>query len=387
MSLFIDTAFDSLIKYKEELCGDHVEIRKNEKCTIVVLADGLGSGVKANILATLTATIAATMLEQGAGLMAVVETLSQTLPKCKVRNLAYSTFTILQFFNTGELKIIEFDNPQVIVVRDGIPFDLDREKLVFQEQVICESNINIQIGDMIVCISDGIEHAGIGGILNFGWQWDDILKYVLVNYPRCNTAKEMSGALTKRSNDLYNAMPGDDSTAVVVKIREPEIVTLFSGPPKDIEKDKEICRMLKESKGKKIVCGGTAANIVARESGEEIITDLSTISKRLPPVGCLKGIDLVTEGVLTITEANNLIRLYKKNYITAKELKADNGAAKLADMLINHCTHFNVIMGNAVNPAHQNPAFPEEFGIKWHALDQLIKEMRDLGKVVSVQYI
>ncbi|MBC3795701.1 SpoIIE family protein phosphatase [Acetobacterium tundrae] len=387
MSLFMDIAHDSVNKVHEELCGDNVEIRINDESIIVVLADGLGSGVKANILATMTSTITATMLEEKMGIMDVLETLEETLPKCKVRNLAYSTFTIVQVFRNRTAYILEFDNPPLIFIRDGEIIELDRKPIQFQEKSVFETTIKIEKDDILAFFSDGVIHAGIGNLLNFGWQWEEASDYILARTYENKNAKEISMALIDTCYNLYGEEPGDDTTAVVIRAEERSYLTIFSGPPLDKSKDAEVKRLLDKARGKKIICGGTAGNIVSREYGEEIEIDLSTISDRVPPVGYMKGVDLVTEGVLTIRETVHLLKEYLNNRCGHEIFEAKNGASMLANYLINKCTTIDIIMGNSINPDHQNPDFPEELTTKWRITQELIDLLRCFNKEVNIVYV
>ena len=350
MSLFMDIAHDSVNKVHQELCGDNVEIRINDESVIVVLADGLGSGVKANILATLTSTIAATMLAEKMSIMDVLETLEVTLPKCQVRKLAYSTFTIVQVFRNRMAYILEFDNPPLVFIRDGEIIELDRKPIQFQEKSVFETTIKIEKDDIMAFFSDGVIHAGLGSFLNFGWQWEEASDYLLARTYENKNAKEISMALVDTCYQLYGEEPGDDTTVVVMRAEERKYLTIFSGPPLDKSKDAEVKRLLDKARGKKIVCGGTAGNIVSREYGEEVDIDLSTISERVPPVGYMKSVDLVTEGVLTIRETVRLLNEYRQNHCGHEIFEAHNGASMLADYLINKCTTIDIIMGNSINP-------------------------------------
>ena len=105
--LIPDAGYVSLNKFGEQLCGDHVEIVENENSTIVVLADGLGSGVKASILSTLTSTIISTMLAAGLDIRDAVETIADTLPICSERKTAFSTFTIIRLEDNAHADIIQ----------------------------------------------------------------------------------------------------------------------------------------------------------------------------------------------------------------------------------------------------------------------------------------
>ena len=387
MPLFMDIANDSVNKVHEELCGDNVEVRINDESVIVVLADGLGSGVKANILATLTSTIAATMLEEKMGIMDVLETLEATLPKCSVRKLAYSTFTIVQVFRSRMAYILEFDNPPLVFIRDGEIIELDRKEIEFQGKSVYETTMEIEKGDIMAFFSDGVIHAGIGNLLNFGWQWEEAADYLLARSYENKKAKDISMALVDTCYNLYGEEPGDDTTVAVIKVEERKYVTMFSGPPLDMEKDAEIKRLMERGRGKKVICGGTAANIIAREYGEEVVVDFKTMSDRVPPIARIKGIDLVTEGVLTMQETIRICDDYIHNRVGREIFQENNGASMLANMLFNEATTIDLIMGNSINPAHQNPDFPEELTTKWRVTQKLIDMLRYFNKEVNIIYV
>ncbi len=381
---FIDIAVDSLNKKNEELCGDHVEITQNEYSKIIVLSDGLGSGVKANILSTLTSNIASTMLRLGSNIFEVLETLEKTLPECKVRGLAYSTFTIIQIFEDKRVYIVEFDNPKVVYIRDGELLPLEQVELNFKGKKVIEYKAKYQNGDLISCFSDGVVHTGIGKHIYLGWQWDEVVKVLKTKSRKSKTAKEITKDIIDICNVFSDYEPGDDTTCLVVKIRDVEKVTLFSGPPKEKELDHSIVKDLMMSAGKKVVCGGTAANICSRELNEEIETNFDFSFPNIPPYAKIKGIDLVTEGVLTINETINILEDFLKEDFNNARLLDDNGAAKLASIIIKECTHLEVLIGNSINPAHQNPFFPDDLNIKWKSTLGLIEVAKKLGKEVTV---
>lgn len=381
---FIDIAVDSLNKQNEELCGDHVEITQNDYSKIIVLSDGLGSGVKANILSTLTSNIASTMLRLGSNIFEVLETLEKTLPTCKVRGLAYSTFTIIQLFKNKDVYIVEFDNPKTVYIRNGELLELEKNEISFKGKRVKEYKTKYQNGDLISCFSDGVIHTGIGKYIYLGWQWNEVVKVLKTKSAKSKTAKEISKEIIDICNVFSDYQPGDDTTCLVVKIRDVEKITLFSGPPKDKELDDTVVSDLMRSNGKKVVCGGTAANICSRELDREIETNMEHLDPNIPPYAKIKGIDLVTEGVLTINETIRILKAYMLPGFDESILQNDNGASLLASLIIRECTHLDVLIGNTINPAHQNPFFPDDLNIKWKSTLGLIETVKQMGKEVNV---
>ena len=209
MSLFVEVASHSLNKYGEELCGDMVEIVRLSDCTIIVLADGLGSGVKANILSTLTSKIAATMLKEGANLYDTVDTIVNTLPICKVRNIAYSTFTLIKIYNNGDAYIAEYDSPPIFIIRNNKYLDFPKKEIIIDSKRVLESNIKLKPGDLLTVVSDGVIHAGLGEILNLGWQWGNVKDYLERRSHQNISAQFIAKDLLEVCFDLYAGKPGD----------------------------------------------------------------------------------------------------------------------------------------------------------------------------------
>lgn len=390
MNRFIDISYDSINKYEEELCGDKVEIIHTDDGVIIVLADGLGSGVKANILATLTSKIAATMLREGSTIYETVSTITETLPVCKVRKLAYSTFTIMKIYKNGKVYIVECDNPPIFFLRKNKILDIEKKDKNINGKLIKESEFMLEKGDILTAVSDGVIHAGVGEVLNLGWRWEHVAEYIEKLAKEEKSSKNISKGIINACKNLYANKPGDDTTVVTVKIREPKIVNIFTGPPKNKDNDKIVIREFMNNRGKKIVCGGTAAKITARELGEKLNTSIDYIDKEVPPIATIKGIDLVTEGVLTLSKVLEKIRCFSSSYCeeyTIYNIQKKDGASMLAKCLIEECTHLNIWMGKAINPAHQNPDFPIDLSIKVNVVEEIIDLMKKLGKEVSLKYI
>lgn len=389
MELYVEVDNESLNKYNEELCGDTVSIQRNKDSVIIVLADGLGSGVKANILSTLTSTIISTMLRDGSTLEDAVDTITHTLPVCKVRKLAYSTFTILQIFNDASAYLVEFDSPPLFFIRDGKSHSIERNTRILNGKTIKEAHFNVQADDCFVMVSDGVIHAGVGGILNLGWQWRNVENYLEKICKKEKNAISISKLLITACNGLYMDKPGDDTTAVTVKLREPCHVVMLTGPPQNPEMDKLVVDEFINHKGKKIACGGTTANMIARETGRKMVLNLDYPDKNIPPTAHIQGIDLVTEGIITLTKTVEKIKrcaLKKESYKGLLSLNQDDGASQLSSILLEDCTHLKILVGKAVNPAHQNPNLPINFSVKLKLIEELVKYLKSMGKIVEVEY-
>ena len=392
MAITVDVAYKSLNKFTEVLCGDKVELLKTEDSNIMILADGMGSGVKANILATLTSKILGTMFLNGATLEECVETIVETLPICKVRQVAYSTFSILQVFHSGAAYLVEFDNPSCIFIRNGKLVPIPQNIREVQGKKINEYRFQVQRGDALILMSDGTVHAGVGQLLNFGWLWEDIAKYAVKQYALTISAMRLAAAICQACDELYQYRPGDDTTVACMRIINAKPVHLMTCPAQDPSMDEEMVRsfMSGDDSTKRIVCGGTSATIVSRILKKRLDVSMDYVDPDIPPIAYMDGIELVTEGVLTLNRVVQLLRRYVKNETVSEdfflELDKPNGASMVAKMLIEDCTELHLYVGKAINSAYQNPGLPFDLGIRQNLVEQLKTVVEEMGKQVTVTY-
>lgn len=387
-NLCIDAGYLSVNKYKEQLCGDHVDmIEQGENSLIMVLADGLGSGVKASILSTLTSKIISTMMANNMSIEDCVATVASTLPVCEKRGIAYSTFTILHIIDSSIVELIQYDNPRVIMLRDGKNYEYDYIEMNIGGKKILKSKVKLKRNDSLIAMSDGAIYAGVGQALNFGWQRENIIDYAEAVYDEKSTAKVLSTLILEECVRLYGNTPGDDTTIAAIRIRKREAVNLIIGPPANPQDANKMMALFFAKDGKHIVCGGTTSSIAANYLGKPLITSLDYIDSEIPPTSKLEGVDLVTEGVITI----NRVLEFAKSYLSDNEcynewsIKGD-GASLIAHLLFEEATDINFYVGRAINPAHQNPNLPINFSIKMHLIEELSECLKKMGKRINVSY-
>lgn len=388
-NLITEVGYLSINHDGEELCGDHVQLinNKQSRTTTLVLADGLGSGVKANILSTLTSEILSTMIANNLPIDECVKTIMETLPVCKVRGVAYSTFTIIHILDSRQAIIYNYDNPQPFLIRKGKYRPLDWSSQIIDEKTISFASIYLVEGDTFFLMSDGVIHAGIGATLNFGWDIMSVIDYAEGLFDEKYSAKSLATYLISHVNDLYNGHPGDDATVAAIKIRPRKQVNLMIGPASNREDDEKMLSLFFAKEGKHIVCGGTTSHVVANYLKKELEFPLDYIDKEIPPTAKIEGVDLVTEGVITINKvlqyADNVFK-DNSDYFTWS-FKQD-GASQIARLLFEEATDINFFVGCAINPAHQQDGIPINFNTKMQLVDELSKALKKMNKSIKVSY-
>jgi hypothetical protein len=354
---------------------------------IAALSDGLGSGVKANLLASMTTTMALKFVANNMEIGRSAKIIMSALPVCRVRKISYATFSIMDASLSGSVRIIEMGNPPALLFRDGKAYQMKSEKLEepnWKNRSMNISSLEALPHDRVVIFSDGVSQAGMGSEkYRLGWRTEGCMEFVeeiLSDTPEISSHDLAAIIIRAAVNKDPGHLPHDDMTCAVAHFRKPEKLLLFTGPPFSQEKDAECARMLKSFEGKKVICGGTTAEIVGRELEKEIVMDVRTLKDDLPPISTMEGVDLVTEGIFTLTKT---VRLLEDENLNG----ANGAAARLIDELLA-ADVIEFLVGSRINEAHQDPNLPIDLELRRNIIRRMEKVLKEKYlKEVKVKFV
>ena len=388
---FIEVDFFQKNKAGNVVCGDSFMSQKlkGEGRIISVLSDGLGSGIKACVLSTLTATMAMHFTAMNESIFQTSKSIMNTLPRDMVRKISYSTFCICDIDCFANVKIIEYETPAYYLYRGGRFLDIPKQKIPVERDdlentFLWISEFKLEKEDRIIFFSDGVSQSGMGSAsMPFGWE-DGAKTYIagLIEHRGDISAKELAHKIVSQAekNDGYSLK--DDTSCCVIYMRKPRNLLVCTGPPYDEKNDKYLANQVKEFQGKKILCGGTTATIISRELGAHMEVDMNIIDKELPPISHMKGIDLVTEGILTLGKVERILSAGD-----TEGLKEPGPAEMVVRMLLNS-DKITLLVGTRINIAHQDPNLPVELEIRRNVVKKIkyLLETKYL-KDVEIRYI
>lgn len=348
----------------------------NENRTIIVLSDGMGHGVKANVLASLTATMALKFSKEHKEIHKIADIIMKTLPVCSVRKVSYSTFTIIDIEHGGETSILEYDNPECLILRGKEKIEPPWQCVILNSEINAGKELRYctftpQLEDRIIAWSDGITQSGLGSNeYPTGWGLENATAFAqkVIKNEKNVSARKLSSKLVNMAIRNDNLHPKDDISAAVTYFREPRKLLITTGPPFERENDRKMAQDFKSFKGKKIICGATTVDILSRELGAEVKDSLEFTDDELPPISYMEGADLVTEGVLTLNKAIRILKEYDES------TRLGRGPA---DLIVNHILDSDQIhffVGTKINTAHQDPNLPIELEIR----RSVIRRMADV---------
>lgn len=371
------------------VCGDSFMSQRlqDEDRIISVLSDGLGSGIKASVLSSMTATMAMNYTAMNESILQSALSIINTLPQDMVRKISYSTFCIFDIDCLGNTKVIEYESPAVCLFRRGQLIDIHKEKIPVERKdlentLLWVSEFKLEKEDRLICFSDGVSQSGMGSpSMPFGWDEGvkGFIAELLQQHPDLS-AKDMAHKIVLRAerNDNYNLL--DDTSCCVVYRRTPRNLLICTGPPYDEKKDLYLAQKVHDFRGKKVLCGGTTATIISRELDLPLTVSMEITDKELPPLSYMTGIDLITEGILTLSKVERLL--------TQGVPEKSHGPAQELISLLQDSDKITFIVGTRINVAHQDPNLPVELEIRRNVVKKIkfLLETKFL-KDVEISYL
>lgn len=388
---FLEVEYCQKNKAGNIVCGDSFLSHKfkEEGRVISVLSDGLGSGIKASVLSTLTASMLLNFSMMNEDVMDSAAVLLKTLPKDAVRKISYSTFCICDVDCFGNVRIAEYESPSFYLYRNSGFVDVPKTKIPIEREDLENTSLwlsefTMQKEDRIIFFSDGVSQSGMGNrTMPFGWE--DGAKAFISGQIRSRfdiSAKELSQRVVQRAEQNDGMVLKDDTSCCVIYMRKPRNLLISTGPPYDEKNDNHLSNLITEFPGRKIICGGTTAQIISRETGRQIMLDMNSLGRDLPPLSTMEGIDLVTEGILTLSKIESL--LAEEDGLTRRE---EGPAGELLKLLADS-DKITFIVGTRINTAHQDPTLPVELEIRRNVVKKIkyLLESKWL-KDVDIMYI
>jgi hypothetical protein len=154
---------------------------------------------------------------------------------------------------------------------------------------------------------------------------------------------------------------------------------VFTGAPYDQDKDSYYAGIFNRFEGKKAISGGTTANLLARELGRSLKISNNNQNGDLPPLSEMEGVDLITEGILTLTRTLTYLENGLQN-------KKDSASVLVGFLLKSDVIHF--MTGASLNQAHYDPNLPVEFEIRRDIVKKIASVLIDKYlKNVTIRWI
>jgi len=362
-------------------CGDVVQFERMAASTVVVISDGLGSGIKANLAATLCVSRLLELIRQGYSLREAFGHIIPTMNDARGTDMPYAVFSVMQFRHDGETSILSYEMPPPIYVGRRVATVLHQQTTVRDDAVIGEANCYLEPGEGVLLVSDGITQAGLGQGIPMGWEIEGAREKVQELLAGRTPLKEIPRLVHQEARRYWGRAAGDDCTAVLAWCRTGAVVNILTGPPANPALDGPMVRRFLDAEGSKVICGGTTAKIVADRLGKPIQVAQQEMSLIAPPSYAIEGIDLVTEGAVTLNQAFNILEADEELY------DEESGVTRLCRLLKN-ADRINILVGSARNIAEGNISFRQQGILPRQTIVRLLaqKLLRD-GKYVTIESV
>ncbi len=364
------------------VCGDYVVIDRTNAATTTIVADGIGSGIKARVAAVMCSSRLMELIKLDFSLREAVNKLVDTMHGARTSDIPFAAFSVCRVLNNGQATIISYEIPQPVLISNRLAAYLPKQHFVSMGlEMVGEVSCNLEFGDGIVLASDGVTQAGLGYQYQMGWGIQNLSNYVNGCLAQGNELNEIPAKIIEKVKNISGGSYGDDTTCVMLSCRKATKLNILTGPPTDRTKDPEVVKEFMDTRGLKVVCGSSTAEMVARTNGAKISMNEISSAYHRPPSYKIPGIDFATEGAITLNQVYNILEE------SADKLDEDSSVSKLYK-LFHACDDINFVVGTAANPGHENIVFRQMGIFPRNIIVQLLADkLKKIGKLVNVTYV
>lgn len=379
-TLHCDAFLTQSPKHRGKPCGDVILLLREQHGTVALLADGLGSGLRANLAAQLCVSRLRVLLEQGMPLFTTFSHVAQSMNRARGTTLPYAVFVLARVLRDGTAHVLSYDMPEPLLLHAGHAGVLPLHTRMMGKAIVGEAEFLLAPGDGVMLFSDGVSQAGMGQGFVHGWGSRGVATYL--DELQLGTAlSSLASRVHDRALEHNRGGVGDDTSVVLLAGREEKKVVLFTGPPANPADDSTVTQAFVRASGAKVICGASTASIVARVLRREVLVEHGERSLYSPPRSFIQGMDLVTEGAVTLNQVYNIL---DRGDITLEEGSAVTALCRL----LREADTIHVFLGGGVNPVSGDTGFLLRGILERRSIVPLLAEkLRALGKFVSIQEV
>ncbi len=379
---YVETVNSQAAKKPGGICGDYIITERTAEATTTVLADGIGTGIKAHVAAVMCASRLMELLRVGFTLRETCRKIIDTMHAARTTDIPFSAFSVCRVLVSGHATVMSYEIPSPVLINNRLAAYLPKQRVFpMGLEMIGEVNCMLEYGDGIIMVSDGVSQAGLGQQYRMGWGIEGACDFINGLLAQGTRIRDIPKKVVGNVRDISGTTYGDDTSCSLLLCREAQVLNVLTGPPARKTSDEKVVKEFVAMRGMKVVCGSSTSEIVARSLGRPI--EIKTISNAYhkPPSYYIKGIDYATEGAITLNQVYNILGE------APEKLEPDSSVSDLY-RFFHAADTINFLVGTAANTGHEHIVFRQMGIFPREVIVKLLAErLKSMGKLINIIYV
>lgn len=378
---YIEVTFAQAAKKVDGVCGDYIVTDRTSEATTTIVADGIGTGIKARVAAVMCASRLMELLRLGFSLREACRKIVDTMHQARTADIPFAAFAVCRVLVSGHATIMSYEIPGPILINNRLAAYLPKQRFFpFGHEMIAEVTCMLEYGDAVVLVSDGVSQAGLGSQYRMGWGMAGVCGFVNSCLARGINPKDVPPQVLGKVRDISHTGYGDDTTCLSLYCREARALNILTGPPLLKSRDAKVVNGFIKMPGLRVICGSTTSEMAGRVLNAPVKIKGLSDGYHNPPAYEIGGVDFATEGAVTLNQLYNILE-------EDPDCLAQDSSVSALSKLFHASDTINFIVGTAVNPGHESLVFRQMGVFPRAVIVRLLEErLKKMGKVVNVEY-